>query len=152
MIAVIGAGEADADTLELARGVGAAVAAAGCALLTGGLGGVMEAASRGAREAGGLVIALLPGAEPADANPHVEVALATGAGDARNAMIANSGDGFVAVGGSWGTVSEIAFVLKRRKPVVSLGRRAVDLPVETAESPAAAVRRVLAALDAHQGE
>jgi len=89
------------------------------------------------------VIGILPGRSPADANPHVEVAVATGMGDARNAVIANTADGFVAVGGAWGTLSEIAFALKRDKPVVSLGSFEAELPVHPAATPEQAVRRLL---------
>ena len=108
----------------------------------------MEAASEGARGAGGLVLGILPGPSPGDANPHVEVAVATGMGDARNALIANTADGFVAIAGSWGTLSEIAFALKRGKPVVSLGSFERDLPVPPAATPEEAVRRLLELLGA----
>ena len=86
MVAVIGAGECEADAAQRAHEVGARLARAGCALVTGGLGGVMEAASRGAAEAGGQVIGILPGPTPEDANRYVGVAIATGIGDARNAV------------------------------------------------------------------
>lgn len=144
MIAVIGAADCDASTHEQALEVGRLLAEAQCVLLTGGLAGVMAAASQGAREAGGLVIGLLPGDQPNSANPWVEVALATGAGDARNAMIANSAEAFIAIAGSWGTLSEIAFALKRGKRVVSLNSIGADLPVLQATDPAHAVRLVLA--------
>jgi hypothetical protein len=108
----------------------------------------MEAASRGAREAGGLVVGILPGTQAADANPHVEVPIATGMGDARNAILANTAEGFVAVAGSWGTLSEIAFALKRGKPVVSLGSWERDLPVVRCESPEQAVAELLSSIRA----
>ncbi len=126
IVAVLGAGECDAEVAERARRVGHGLAAAGCAVLTGGLGGVMEAASRGAAEAGGLVVGVLPGARPEDANPHVGIAIATGMGDARNAVIANTAECFVAIAGSHGTLSEIAFALKRGKRVVGLARTIHD--------------------------
>ncbi len=116
----------------------------GCVLLTGGLGGVMEAASRGAAEAGGTVVAVVPGADPASANAWVAIPIASGMGDARNAILANSAEAFVAVGGSYGTLSEIAFALKRGKRVVALGSWDVDPAVEQFESAAEAVRRILA--------
>ena len=106
----------------------------------------MEAASRGARTAGGTVLGVVPGSDPADANPWVEFVVASGMGDARNAILANTAAGFVAVAGSHGTLSEIAFALKRGKPVVSLGSWEVDPAVEVADSPAAAVAWLLAAL------
>ena len=142
-VAVIGAGSAGQETLAHAREVGRRVAQAGLVLVTGGLGGVMEAASKGAREAGGLVVGIVPGATPEEANAYVDIAVATGLGDARNAVIANTADGFVAVGGAFGTLSEIAFALKRGKPVVSLGSFEGELPVHPAASPEQAVRRLL---------
>ena len=142
LVAVIGAGECDPTTAEQAHEVGRRLAEAGCVVVTGGLGGVMEAASRGAAEGGGLVLAILPGSSAGAANPHVDVAIATGMGDARNAILANTAAGFVAVGGAYGTLSEIAFALKRGKPVVNLGSWDVDpslIQVETAQQAVAAV-------------
>ncbi len=120
ILAVIGGADADADALALAEAVGAAVARAEAGLLCGGRGGVMEAAARGAAAGGGLTVGILPGASCADANPHVAVAIATGIGDARNAVIARSADALIAVGGRYGTLSEIAFGLAFGKRVVSL--------------------------------
>jgi hypothetical protein len=145
-VAVIGAGEAGQETLAHAREVGRRLAEAGLVVVTGGLGGVMEAASAGAREAGGLVVGILPGSRPGEANPAVDVAVASGLGDARNAVIANTADGFVAVGGAFGTLSEIAFALKRGKPVVSLGSFERGLPVHAVSTPEEAVRRLLGLL------
>jgi uncharacterized protein (TIGR00725 family) len=120
MVAVIGASRPSEAERTLAFEVGERLAQAGLTVLTGGLGGVMEAASAGAARAQGLVVGILPGAEAAAANAHVAVVIATGLGDARNAVIANTADGFVAIGGGLGTLSEIAFALKRGKPVVGL--------------------------------
>ena len=106
----------------------------------------MEAASRGAAEAGGQVIGILPGPTPEDANRYVGVAIATGIGDARNAVLANTAEGFIAVSGSYGTLSEIAFALKRTKPVVALGSWDVDPQVVSASNPEEAVRRLLESL------
>lgn len=139
VIAVLGAGDASPEQMKTAEEAGRLVAAAGAVLVTGGLGGVMEAASRGASRAGGLVVGIVPGLE---ANDFVDVAVKTGLGDARNAVIANTADAFIAVGGSHGTLSEIAFALKRGKPVIGLGTW--DIPgVRTAPDPAAAVRAAL---------
>ena len=143
VIAVIGTGASGPDTDRHAWEVGRLLAEAGCVVITGGLGGVMEAASRGATEAGGLVLGVLPGADPKEANPAVSVALATGLGDARNVILANSAEAFVAIGGSHGTLSEIAFALKRGKRVVSLGSWDVDPAVLHVDSPDDAVCRVL---------
>jgi uncharacterized protein (TIGR00725 family) len=100
--AVTGPGACDAALAERARHVGRSLAERGCIVLTGGLGGVMEAASRGAAEAGGLVIGLLPTADPEDANAHVGIAIATGLGEARNAILACTAEALVAVGGGTG--------------------------------------------------
>jgi uncharacterized protein (TIGR00725 family) len=143
IVAVIGAGTCDAATLGDAETVGALLARADCIVLTGGLGGVMEAASRGASEAGGLVIGVVPGADRGDANAWVDVPVATGRGDARNTIIANTADAFVAVGGAYGTLSEIAFALKRNKRVVSLGSWVPDEAVVVADTPAEAVALAL---------
>ena len=143
IIAVIGAGECDARVRELARDVGRRLAEAGRAVVTGGLDGVMKAASQGADEAGGLVVGVLPGGLPDDANRYVQVAVATGMGDARNAIIANTAEAFVAVAGGYGTLSEIAFALKRDKRVVALGSWDFDPRVIRAETAEEAVRLVL---------
>ncbi len=143
VIAVIGAGTPDSETDAAAREVGRLLAEAGCVLISGGLDGVMAAASQGAHEAGGLVIGVVPGSSPEEANAYVRVAIATGIGDARNVILANSAEAFVAVGGAYGTLSEIAFALKRGKRVVSLGSWDVDPAVLRARTPEEAVRLVL---------
>ena len=142
-ISVIGAGRCDERTAELAREVGRRLAEAGCTLVTGGLGGVMEAASRGAREADGLVIGILPGARRDDANPFVDVPVVTGMGEARNAIVAATGQAVIAIAGEFGTLSEIAFALKRGKPIVSVGSWQVDPKVVQVESAEEAVEAVL---------
>lgn len=143
VVAVIGAGTCDALLAERAHEVGRRLAERGCIVLTGGLGGVMEAASRGAAEAGGLVVGLLPTPDPSDANAHVALAIATGVGEARNAILANTADALIAVGGGYGTLSEIAFALKRGKRVVSLGSWDVDPAIRSARSPVEAVALAL---------
>ena len=139
LIAVIGAGSCDEATFRTSWQVGEQLAEAGFDVVTGGLGGVMEGASAGASDKGARVVGILPGADPAAANPHVQVAVATGMGDARNAILANTAAGFIAVAGAEGTLSEIAFALKRGKPVVSLGSWEIDPRIHTAETPADAV-------------
>lgn len=143
IIGVIGAGRCDEEVAARARDVGRRLAREDCVVMTGGLGGVMEAASRGAQEAGGLVIGILPGADPSEGNPWLDLAIATGMGDARNAVICNSAEAFVAVGGEFGTLSEIGFALKRGKRVVSLGSWREGLPVVVVETAEEAVREVL---------
>jgi uncharacterized protein (TIGR00725 family) len=121
-IAVVGPGlRVDEAELALAEEVGAAVAEADAGLVCGGLGGVMEAACRGARSRGGLTVGLLPGTERDAANGWVLVALPTGLGEARNALVVRAADAVVAVGGGWGTLSEIALALKIGAPVVGIG-------------------------------
>ena len=119
---MVGPGEgASAEELAAAEEAGAAIASAGATLLCGGLGGVMEAACRGARSEGGFTVGLLPGVSAEDANGWVVLALPTGLGEARNAVIARSADAVVAVGGGWGTLSEIAFALRAGTPVLGVG-------------------------------
>jgi uncharacterized protein (TIGR00725 family) len=121
VIAVIGGGSCAPEDYARAREVGRLLAEQGYAVLTGGLGGVMEAAHRGAREADGLTIAVLPGSVAKEANPYAEIVILTGMGDARNVIVATSGRAVIAVGGSLGTLSEIALALKHNVPVIGLG-------------------------------
>ena len=102
----------------------------------------MEAACRGARQAGGTTIGILPGAERSAANPYVEIAIPTGLGEARNALVVRAADALIAIGGAYGTLSEIALALKAGKRVAGLGTWDID-GVEAAESPEAAVETVL---------
>src|SRR3954453_6992823 len=116
-VAVVGPGEANPEELAAAEGVGAELAGRGAIVVCGGLGGVMEAACRGARGAGGVTVGILPGADRADANEFFSVAIATGLGEARNALVVRAADALVAVGGEYGTLSEIALALKTGTPV-----------------------------------
>jgi uncharacterized protein (TIGR00725 family) len=122
--------------------VGRELGSRGAVLVCGGLGGVMEAACRGAKEAGGTTIGILPGSDRSAANEHVDFAIPTGLGEARNALVVRAADALVAVGGGYGTLSEIAFALKAGKRVVGLGSWDIE-GVEPAASPAAAVEAVL---------
>lgn len=119
-MAVVGPHDAGEDIARLAYDTGRLLAEGGCSVYTGGLGGVMEAASRGAREAGGLTVGILPGADAVEANPHVQVAVATGLGEARNLVLIRSVEAVIAIGRGFGTLSEIAFALRLGKPVVLL--------------------------------
>jgi len=143
-IGVIGGGRASAGECRIAQAVGAAVARAGAALVCGGLGGVMEAACRGARGAGGLTIGILPGTDRAAANAFVDVAVATGMGEARNAVVVRSADAVVAVGGEYGTLSEMALALQAGIPVVGIG----TWELAQAGAPVDAVVRATDAADA----
>jgi uncharacterized protein (TIGR00725 family) len=144
-IAVVGPGDATAADLTAAAAAGGELARAGAVLVCGGLGGVMEAACRGAREAGGTTIGILPGAERAAANRFVDVAIATGLGEARNALVVRSADALVAVGRGYGTLSEIALALKAGKRVVGIGSWDIE-GVESAATPEQAVAAALAVL------
>lgn len=142
-LGVIGAGEASSEIYEMAREVGREAALRGWVVITGGLGGVMEAAARGAREEGGLTLGILPGEDRGQANPYIDIAVATHMGHARNAIIAHTADGLIAVDGEYGTLSEVALGLKLGKPVVGL-RVAWSVPgVIPAESPREAIQRIL---------
>lgn len=117
-IAVVGAGECDRETYDVAYEIGQLIAERGAIVVTGGRGGVMEAASRGARDAGGLVVGILPDGDASGANEAVEVAIPTGMGELRNALVVSSAEAVIAVGGEWGTLSEIGLAVKMGKPVV----------------------------------
>jgi uncharacterized protein (TIGR00725 family) len=123
--------------------VGRLVAGRGAVLVSGGLGGVMEAACRGAREAGGTTVGILPGSDRAAANPYVDVAVPTGLGEARNALVVRAADVLIAVGGGYGTLSEIALALKAGKRVIGLGTWEIE-GVDGAADPEAAVAAALA--------
>ncbi len=134
-IGVIGAGECDAELGRLAEAVGRQIASGGAVLVCGGMGGVMEAACRGSKAAGGTTIGILPGPDRAEANPYVDVAIATGINEARNLAIIRTADALIAVGGSYGTLSEIGFALKAGKRVVGLRTWEIEgiVPAVTAE-------------------
>ena len=140
-IAVVGAGEAPAETLAIAEEAGAAAAEAGCVLVCGGLGGVMEAACRGAKSRLGTTVGLLPGYDRLQANGWVDLAIPTGMGEMRNALVVRSADALVAIGGGWGTLSEVALARKAGKPVVGVGWELDE--VVAASSGAGAVAEAL---------
>ena len=120
LVAVVGPGAAGAEVVDTARAVGRALAARGAIVVCGGRGGVMEAACRGARESDGLTVGILPGLDRTEANPYVTVPVATGLGEARNALVVRAADVLIAVAGEFGTLSEIAFALKAGKGVVGI--------------------------------
>lgn len=120
-VAVAGPGRCDPDTAALAEAVGRELGERGAVLVCGGLGGVMEAACRGAKVAGGTTLGILPGTDRDAANKWVDIAIATGLGEARNTLVVRAADALVAVGGEFGTLSEIAFALKTGVRVVGLG-------------------------------
>jgi uncharacterized protein (TIGR00725 family) len=144
--------EATATNCTAAREVGRLLAQRGAVVVTGGLGGVMSAAADGCAAAGGVSVGLLPGADRSAAEGALTVALPTGLGELRNALIVRAVDAVIAVGGSWGTVSEIALALRGGTPLVVLdGWAVVDangapVPWPTAESPSHAVDLAFAAM------
>jgi uncharacterized protein (TIGR00725 family) len=150
-ISVIGASEGAPEILRDAEAVGRGIAEGGAVLVCGGLTGVMEAASKGAAEAGGMVLAVLPTLSPADANPYVTHAVATGTGHARNLAVVASGEAVIAVGGEWGTLSEIAYARKLGRPVVAIqswtmrNHAGTDLGIVEAKTPEEAVKAALSA-------
>ena len=142
-IAVCGPGIGATDgELAWAEEVGGLIAEAGAVLVCGGLGGVMEAACRGARSKLGFTIGLLPGDDREEANGWVSLAIPTGMGEARNFMIVRAAEAIIAIGGGWGTLSEVAFALKLGTPVISLGSFALE-GVVAADSPGSATKLAL---------
>ena len=149
LISVIGGSECSADERAWAQEVGRLLAQAGVGVVCGGRGGVMEAVCRGAREAGGLTIGILPGESAAEGNGQLSIVLPTGLGEARNVIVVRAGEAVIAIGGGLGTLSEIAHALRLGKPVVALGSwqavspEGVSLPVCQATSAQEAVALAL---------
>lgn len=148
-IAVIGSAEASVEEEALAEEVGRLLAERGAVLLCGGKGGVMEAACRGAAGAGGLTVGILPGADRQSANRYVRLPIATGLGEARNAVLMTAAAAVIAIGGGYGTLSEIGLALKQGRRVVGLKTwqaRAADgsaAEVRAASDPGTAVEWAL---------
>jgi uncharacterized protein (TIGR00725 family) len=120
MITVIGESHASPEIAKLAEEVGVEIAKAGAVLVCGGLKGVMESAAKGAKSAGGTTIGILPGSKREDANPYIDYPILTGIGYARNKLVIKTGHAVIAVGGSYGTLSELGFALGYKVPVVGL--------------------------------
>jgi uncharacterized protein (TIGR00725 family) len=156
-ISVIGESDPPPRLAALAEAVGAEIAAAGAVLVCGGLGGAMEAACRGAHNRGGVTIGILPGTRHGEANSYVTYAIPTGLGHARNLLVARSAHAVIAVGGKYGTLSEIAFAKVEGIPVIGLDtwdlRRAgqEDLAIQPARDAKEAVALALAAARKRQG-
>ena len=149
-VAVIGSARTDAEIAALAEEVGREIARRGAILVCGGRGGVMEAACRGAKAAGGTTVGILPGTDRREANAYVDIPVVTGMGEARNAIVVRSADAVVAVSGGHGTLSEIGLALKMGRPVVGLRTWALcregepDSAILEAETPGQAVEMALA--------
>ncbi|OGO68857.1 MAG: TIGR00725 family protein [Chloroflexi bacterium RBG_19FT_COMBO_62_14] len=151
VVGVIGGASATAAEAALAEEVGARLAEAGAVVVCGGRGGVMEAVCRGAHQAGGLTVGILPGAEADEGNRFLSLALPTGLGHARNAVVVQASEAIIAIGGGYGTLSEIGLALKTGTPLVGLSTwkatRESDDRAEVVEvdTPVEAVRRSLQA-------
>jgi uncharacterized protein (TIGR00725 family) len=143
-IAVVGASQATDDDVADAQAVGRLLGAAGAVIVCGGRGGVMAAASRGAASAGGAVVGMLPGDDRSDANEWVSIAIPTGLGELRNGLIVRSVDAMVAVGGSYGTLSEVALGLQAGLKVYGLHTWDID-GIEAVTTPEDAVEKALSA-------
>jgi uncharacterized protein (TIGR00725 family) len=136
-VAVVGPGEATEHQTEIARRVGSLLADRDAVVVCGGLGGVMAAACEGAAARGGLTVGLLPGRDRGEANPHVSVVLPTGLGELRNGLVVAVSDAVIAIGGSWGTLSEVALAMRTGKPTVVVGGWEIAAP-EAAGRPSIA--------------
>jgi len=143
-IAVCGASEATPSQLDVAREVGKLLAKSGAVVINGGYGGVMAAASEGAASEGGTVVGILPGTDREDANPHLTVSIPTGLGQARNAVIVTAADSVIAIGGGWGTLSEIALARRLGRSVFAIDTWDLD-GLEVVKTPGEAVQRALEA-------
>jgi uncharacterized protein (TIGR00725 family) len=150
IIGIIGGSAPTSEEIAAAEIVGRVLAEGGGTLVCGGRGGVMEAACRGAKSADGLTIGILPGTDLNDANPYVDIPIITGMRCARNVIIARTAQAVIAVGGSYGTLSEIAFALSFDTPVVGLGTWKLErdghspAPIVYAATPKEAVKHALA--------
>ena len=149
-VSVIGGSDSSEEEIRLAEEVGRELAKRGATMICGGLGGVMEAACRGAASQGGTTIGILPGNDRHTANAYVKIPIVTGMGYARNAIVAKSAQAVIAIGGSYGTLSEIAYALQSDVPVIGLGTWSIsragveDGSIIAADSPAEAVEKALA--------
>ena len=143
VIAVIGAGSCSEELRDMAAQAGRYIAEQGGVVVCGGLGGVMEGAARGAREAGGVIIGIIPSDDKNDANPYIDYVIPTGLGEARNLLVVGTADAVVAFPGKYGTLSEIAFALRAGKPLVAVGAWEHIDQVERIDDPRDAARKAM---------
>lgn len=150
IIAVVGGGICSKEEASIAEAVGRELAGRGAMLVCGGLGGVMEAACRGAKAAGGTTIGILPGYSRHDANRYVDIPIVTGLGEARNSLVVRTGQAVIAIGGEYGTLSEIAYALKLGVPVIGVRTWRLSRPgsaplkeIIEVDTPVEAVNRAL---------
>jgi uncharacterized protein (TIGR00725 family) len=142
-IGVIGGGDCSGKTYELAEQVGERIARAGAVLVCGGLGGVMEAACKGARKEGGTTIGILPGIEKNQANPYIDFPIVSGLGEGRNLLVIRNSDVVIALPGKYGTLSEIGFSLALGKPLIGLSTWDVSEDIIKAKNAEEAVKIAL---------
>ena len=144
-MSVVGGYDVDEAALIEANEVGRLLAQAGAVVVTGGRGGIAEAASRGAAEGGGLTLGILPGRDRREANQWVQVAVPTGLGDTRNSLVAMAGDAVIAFPGAYGTLTEVAFALLYDRTVIGLGTwDLAGAPIVEVDTPAEAVELAIA--------
>ena len=158
IIAVIGNSSCSVEENRLAEAIGEQLAQRGVVIICGGLGGVMEAVCRGAKSKGGLTIGILPGEDPRTANPWVDIPIVTGMSEARNVVVVKSAQAVIAVGGQYGTLSEIAFALKRGIPVIGLNTWSIsrnkqeDSSIIEVHSATEAVDKAISLAEKHKAE
>ncbi len=143
LIGILGGREIDPEIERLSYEAGALIARHGFGLVCGGMGGVMEAASRGCKEAGGLTVAIIPQDDPSHANPYADIVIPTGLGIARNLLIIRAAEGLIAIDGKFGTLSEIAYALQLEKPIAGIKTWQVAPEVYAAKDAPDAVKYLL---------
>lgn len=144
IIAVVGASKCSKKLRDMAALAGKHIAESGGILVCGGMGGIMEGAARGAKEGGGTTIGILPTADRADANEYIDFPIPTGFGEARNLLVVRTADAVLAFPGKFGTLSEMAFALQARKPVVSISAWKLGEQIVQMEDPLEAAEKVMA--------
>jgi uncharacterized protein (TIGR00725 family) len=149
IIGIIGPGDASEKECKLAELVGEEIARNGCTLLCGGMGGVMEASCRGAKSQSGITIGILPGTSKTECNPYIDYPIVTGMGHGRNIIVASSCDAIIAIGGSFGTLSEIAFALRLKIPIIGIKTWDVSSDIKKAETPEEAVYMAIGLIGSH---
>ncbi|MGB2698622.1 MAG: TIGR00725 family protein [Candidatus Zixiibacteriota bacterium] len=142
-VGVIGAGKCSKKIFTLAEEVGKEIARAGAILVCGGLGGVMEGAAKGAKEAKGITVGILPGISKEEANPYIDMPIVTGIGEGRNLIVIRSSDAIIALPGKYGTLSEISFAVKLEKPVVGISTWDISERILKSKDPKEAVKLAL---------
>jgi len=140
IVAIVGAGKCSKKLRDAAAEVGKYIAEHGGIVICGGMGGIMEGAARGAKEGGGMTIGILPTAEREDANEFIDIVIPTGFGEARNVMVARTADVVIAFPGKYGTLSEMAFALHARKPVISINAWKLGDEIVQVETPLEAAK------------